>query len=141
MQPAPQFVLQINSMHYLLKTEPSVYSFQQLIDDRETIWDGVTNAQALIHLRAMHKADKLVIYHTGDERRAAGTAHVLSADAADPKVPLVRIAAGKAIAGSVTLARIKLSPLFAESPLVRQGRLSVVPLTPEQYRALVSGAL
>jgi predicted RNA-binding protein with PUA-like domain len=126
-------------MHYLLKTEPSVYSFQQLLDDRETIWNGVTNAQALIHLRAMRKGDKLVIYHTGDERRAAGTAQVLSVDAADPKVPLVRIAAGKAIADSVTLARIKLSPLFAESPLVRQGRLSVVPLTPEQYRALISG--
>jgi predicted RNA-binding protein with PUA-like domain len=134
-------VLQIKPMYYLLKTEPTVYSFEQLKHDRETIWDGVTNPQAVKHLREMHKGDKLVIYHTGDERRAAGTAHVLSADAADPKVPLVRIAAGKAIAGSVTLARIKLSPLFAESPLVRQGRLSVVPLTPEQYRALVSGAL
>lgn len=128
-------------MYYLLKTEPAVYSFQQLQQERETVWDGVTNAQAVKILREMHKGAKLVIYHTGDERRAVGTAHVLSVDASDPKVPLVSIAVGKAIAHPVTLADIKASALFADSPLLRQGRLSVVPLTEAQYQALISGDL
>ena len=128
-------------MHYLLKTEPTVYSFQQLQHDGETLWDGVTNPAAVKHLREMHKGDKLIIYHTGQQRCAAGTARVVSADASDPKHPLVRIAAGKAIAHPVTLSQIKLSALFAESPLLRQGRLSVVPLSPAQYRALLSAAL
>jgi len=128
-------------MYYLLKTEPAVYSFQQLQAERETVWDGVTNPQAVKNLREMHKGDKLVIYHTGEERRAVGSAHVLSVDASDPKVPVVKIAADKAIAHPVTLADIKESALFADSPLLRQGRLSVVPLTEAQYRALVSGEL
>jgi predicted RNA-binding protein with PUA-like domain len=128
-------------MYYLLKTEPDVYSFQQLQNEGETVWDGVTNPQAVKHLREMHKGDKLVIYHTGDERRAVGIAHVLSVDASDPKVPLVTIAADKAIAHSVALADIKQSALFSDSPLLRQGRLSVVPLTEVQHRALLSGEL
>jgi predicted RNA-binding protein with PUA-like domain len=128
-------------MFYLLKTEPTVYSFQQLQQDRQTVWDGVANPQAVKNLREMRKDAKLVIYHTGDERRAVGTAHVLSVDASDPKVPLVTIAAGKPIAHPVTLADIKASALFADSPLLRQGRLSVVPLTEAQYRALISGEL
>lgn len=128
-------------MYYLLKTEPAVYSFQQLQAERETVWDGVTNPQAVKNLREMRKGTKLIIYHTGEERRAVGSAHVLSVDASDPKVPLVTIAAGKAIAHPVTLADIKESALFADSPLLRQGRLSVVPLTEEQYRALLSGEL
>lgn len=126
-------------MYYLLKTEPTVYSFAQLQSDRETVWDGVTNAAAVKHLREMHKGDKLIIYHTGDERRAVGSAQVLSVDATDPKVPLVRIAAGKAIAHPVDLARIKQGTLFATSPLLRQGRLSVVPLTDAQFEALLRG--
>ncbi len=128
-------------MFYLLKTEPAVYSFAQLQNERETIWDGVTNPQAVKYLREMHKGDKLIIYHTGDERRAMGTATVLSVDAADPKVPLVRIKVGKAIARPSTLDDIKQSKLFAASPLVRQGRLSVVPLTSQQFDALVDGKL
>jgi predicted RNA-binding protein with PUA-like domain len=128
-------------MYYLLKTEPTVYSFAQLQADRETVWDGVTNPAAVKHLREMHKGDKLIIYHTGDERRAVGSAHVLSVDATDPKVPLVRIAAGKAIAHPVDLASIKLSTLFATSPLLRQGRLSVVPLTEAQFEELLAGGL
>lgn len=128
-------------MYYLLKTEPTVYSFEQLKQDHETVWDGVTNPAAVKHLREMKKGDKLVLYHTGDERRAVGTAHVLSADASDPKVPLVKIAAGKALANPVPLADIKQSAWFADSPLLRQGRLSVVPLTEAQYQALLSGEL
>lgn len=128
-------------MFYLLKTEPEVYSFAQLQKDRETIWDGVANPAAVKHLREMPKGSRLIIYHTGDERRAVGTARVLSVDAADPKVPLVRIAAGKPLANPVALSDIKQSKLFAASPLLRQGRLSVVPLSEEQYEALVSGKL
>ena len=128
-------------MYYLLKTEPTVYSFEQLKQDRETVWDGVTNPAAVKHLREMHKGDHLIIYHTGDERRAVGTARVLSVDAADPKVPLVRIAVAKAIANPADLASMKKSKLFTTSPLLNQGRLSVVPLTEAQYEALVNGKL
>jgi predicted RNA-binding protein with PUA-like domain len=125
-------------MHYLLKTEPSVYSFANLQRDQSTIWDGVTNPVAVKNLRGMQKGDKLVIYHTGDEKSAVGTASVESVDATDPKVPKVRIKAGKAIAKPVTLAEIKANKLFAQSPLLHQGRLSVVPLTSEQYAWLTS---
>src|SRR5215472_9038595 len=120
-------------MHYLLKTEPSVYSFSDLQREKSTIWDGVTNPVAVRNLRNMQKGDKLIIYHTGDEKRAAGTATVESVDASDPKVPKVRIKAGKLIPHAVTLAEIKTSELFGGSALVRQGRLSVVPLSKEQY--------
>jgi predicted RNA-binding protein with PUA-like domain len=128
-------------MFYLLKTEPDVYSFAQLQAERETIWDGVTNPQAVKYLREMHKGDRLVIYHTGDERRAVGTATVLSVDATDPKLPLVRIRVGRAIASPSTLADIKQNKLYAASPLLKQGRLSVVPLTQQQFDALVEGKL
>jgi predicted RNA-binding protein with PUA-like domain len=141
MQTRLQIVLQINPMYYLLKTEPTVYSFEHLQHDRETVWDGVTNPQAVKHLREMHKGDKLVIYHTGDERRAIGTAHVLSVDVSNPKVPLAKIAAEKPIAHPVALADIKQSALFTDSPLLRIGRLSVVPLTEAQYQALLTGEL
>src|SRR5712692_4633137 len=123
-------------MHYLLKTESSVYSFADLQRDQSTIWDGVTNPVAVKNLRGMQKGDHLVIYHTGDEKSAVGTATVESVDATDPKVPKVRIKAGKPIAKPVRLAEIKTSKLFADSALVRQGRLSVVPLTSEQYEWL-----
>ncbi len=139
--PRTIFISRTIAMHYLLKSESAVYSFQQLQKDRKTVWDGVTNPQAVKHLREMHKGDKLVIYHTGEERRAVGTAHVLSVDASDPKVPLVTIAVGKPLAHPVALADIKQSALFSDSPLLRQGRLSVVPLTEAQYKALLSGEL
>ena len=123
-------------MYYLLKTEPSAYSFADLQRDQTTIWDGVTNPVAVKHLREMPTGAKLVLYHTGDERQAIGTATVESVDASDPRNPKVRIKAGKKIAKPVTLAEIKSNKLFKESPLVRQGRLSVVPLTPEQFEFL-----
>lgn len=124
-------------MDYLLKTEPSVYSFADLQRDKNTIWDGVTNPVAVKHLREMKAGDGLVIYHTGDEKRAVGTASVVSVDANDPKVPLVKIKEGKSIANPKTLAEVKASKVFADSPLVRQGRLSVVPLSKEQWKFLV----
>ena len=120
-------------MAYLLKTEPEKYSFSNLQKDGETVWDGVTNPTAVKHLREMKAGDKLVIYHTGDERQAVGTATVKHVDVTDPKIPLVRIKAGKALKTPHTLAAIKAESLFTDSPLVRQGRLSVVPLTDDQY--------
>jgi predicted RNA-binding protein with PUA-like domain len=123
-------------MDYLLKTEPSVYSFENLAQEKDTVWDGVTNPVAVRHLREMKSGDRLVIYHTGDEKSAVGTASVVSVDASDPKTPLVRIKAGKAIKTPKDLAEIKAHKLFADSPLVRQGRLSVVPLSAAQYEFL-----
>ena len=124
-------------MDYLLKTEPSTYSFADLQRENTTIWDGVSNPVALKNLRGMKPGERLVIYHTGDEKSAVGTAEVVSVDASDVKTPLVKIKAGKAIATAKTLAEIKTQKLFADSALVRQGRLSVVPLTDGQYEYLV----
>lgn len=123
-------------MDYLLKTEPTVYSFADLEREKQTIWDGVTNPTAVKHLREMKPGERLVIYHTGDEKSAVGTATVVSVDASDPKTPAVKIKVGKAITKPLTLAEIKANSLFADSPLVRQGRLSVVPLTAAQYKRL-----
>jgi predicted RNA-binding protein with PUA-like domain len=122
---------------YLLTSEPEVYSFADLEKESETLWDGVTNPVAVRHLREMKSGDKLVIYHTGDERRAVGTATVTAVDTSDAKTPKVRIKAGKALKEPHTLADIKAHKLFADSPLVKQGRLSVVPLTAAQYEWLV----
>ena len=126
-------------MYYLLKTEASTYSFADLVKDKQTVWDGVSNPVALRHLREMSAGAKLVIYHTGDQKRAVGTATVVKVDAKDPRDPRVTIKADKPIARPRTLAEIKASKAFKDSPLVRQGRLSVVPLTEEQYRLLVGG--
>ena len=123
-------------MPHLLKTEPTVYSFADLQRENTTIWDGVTNPAAVKHLREMKPGEHLVIYHTGDEKSAVGTATVVSVDASDPKNPQVRIKVGKPLAKPVTLAEIKANKLFADSPLVRQGRLSVVPLTDAQHEFL-----
>jgi predicted RNA-binding protein with PUA-like domain len=123
-------------MPHLLKTEPEAYSFADLERDSETIWDGVTNPTAVTHLREMKPGEKLIIYHTGDERRAVGIAAVMNVDAKDPKTPQVRIKAGRAIKNPRSLSDIKQHKLFADSPLVKQGRLSVVPLTAEQYEWL-----
>lgn len=125
-------------MDYLLKTEPSVYSFADLERDKATIWDGVTNPTAVKHLRGMKPGERLVIYHTGDEKSAVGTASVVTVDASDAKTPQVKIKVGKPIANPRTLAEIKANRLFADSPLVRQGRLSVVPLSAAQFSWIAS---
>ena len=122
--------------HFLLKTEPSEYSFAKLQSDKSTVWDGVHNPVALKNLGSMKSGDKLVVYHTGDEKAAVGTATVVSVDASNPKNPQVEIKAGKPLAKPVSLAEIKSKKLFADSPLVRIGRLSVVPLTEAQYKSL-----
>jgi len=123
-------------MPYLLKTEPEAYSFTNLQRDQETIWDGVTNPVAVRNLLGMKPGDHLVIYHTGDERTAVGTATVVSVQV-EGKTPIVKIRVGSALAQPRTLAEMKAHKLFADSPLVRQGRLSVVPLTQQQYDWIV----
>ena len=125
--------------YYLLKTEPTEYSFADLTKDRETEWDGVSNPTAVKNLRERKPGARLIIYETGDTRSAVGTATVVSVDAKDPKKPVVKIKAGKALAKVVSLEEIKKEKIFKESLLVRIGRLSVVPLTEEQYEFLVGG--
>jgi predicted RNA-binding protein with PUA-like domain len=122
---------------FLFKSEPEVYSFDDFLRDRETIWDGVTNPTAVKHLREMKPGTKWIFYHTGDERTAVGAGTVVSVDASDPKVPIVRVKAGKRLKQPKTLAEIKAEPIFAKSPLVLIGRLSVVPLTAEQWNWFV----
>ena len=121
---------------FLLKTEPSDFSFAALQRARKTVWDGVSNPVALKHLRSMQPGDQLIIYETGDQKSAVGTAKVLSVDPSDFRNPRVEIEAGKTLRQAVPLSVIKANKIFSESPLVRQGRLSVVPLTAAQYRAL-----
>jgi predicted RNA-binding protein with PUA-like domain len=124
---------------YLLKTEPTEYSFADLVKDGETEWDGVSNPVAVRNLGQMAPGTRLVIYETGDLKSAVGTATVVSVDAKDPKKPRVSVKAGKKLAKAVSLAEIKANKIFKESPLVRMGRLSVVPLTKEQYEFLLKG--
>ncbi len=100
--------------YFLLKTEPDVYSFDNFLRDQETTWDGVTNPTAVKHLREMKAGTKWIFYHTGDERTAVGTGTVVSVDPTDPKVPIVRVKAGKRLKHPRTLAEIKAEPLFAK---------------------------
>ncbi len=124
------------SSHYLLKTEPSEYSFADLQRDKVTVWDGVSNPTAVKNLREMSPGARLIIYETGDRRTAIGTAAVVSVDASDPKNPAVKIKAGRPLANPVTLEQIKSNKLFKDSLLLKIGRLSVVPLTEAQYKFL-----
>jgi predicted RNA-binding protein with PUA-like domain len=123
--------------HFLLKTEPTAYSFADLQRDKATVWDGVHNPVALRNLASMKAGDLLIVYETGEHKSAVGTATVVAVDLADPKNPQMELKAGKPLAKPVSLAEIKANKLFVDSPLVRQGRLSVVPLTAVQYKALV----
>lgn len=123
---------------FLFKTEPDVYSFDDFLRDQETIWDGVTNPTAVKHLREMKPGTKWIFYHTGEERTAVGTCTVLSVDPSDPKVPVVRVKVGKRLKTPKPLSAIKAEAIFAGSPLVVIGRLSVVPLTEEQWQWFVA---
>lgn len=123
--------------YYLLKTEPSEYSFADLQRDGQTVWDGVTNPTAVKHLREMQPGARIIIYETGDMKSAVGTGRVVSVDATDPRKPQMEIKAGKTLAKPVSLAEIKKNKIFRDSPLVKIGRLSVVPLTKEQFEALL----
>ena len=118
---------------FLFKTEPEAYSFDDFLRDKETVWDGVTNPTAVKNLREMKAGTQWIFYHTGDERTAVGTGTVVSVDSSNPKTPIVRVKAGKRLKSPKTLAAIKAEKLFADSPLVLIGRLSVVPLTEAQW--------
>lgn len=127
--------------HWLLKTEPSTYSWDHLVRERTAVWDGVTNPVALRNLAAMKPGDDALIYHTGDEKAVVGLARVTKAaypdpKAKDPKLLVVELSPVKPLAKHVTLAQIKADPTLQDSALVRQGRLSVVSLTGEQFRRL-----
>lgn len=127
--------------YWLLKTEPSTYSWEELVAERETRWDGVTAPAALQHIRSMKEGDRAVIYHSGDVRAAVGLAEVTTAPYADPesdseKHAVIDVRALHALKRPIGLAEVKADPLFAESPLVRISRLSVVPLTQEQFNRL-----
>jgi predicted RNA-binding protein with PUA-like domain len=126
-------------MPYLLKTEPDKYSFDDLLRDGETTWDGISNNQALLTLRNMKKGEKLVIYHSNVGKAAVGTAKVVSVDAIDPRNPVVRIKPVKRLKRERPLAEIREAPVFQGSILFRQFRLSVVPITDEQYDWLTLG--
>ena len=125
-------------MPYLLKTEPTKYSFDDLLKDGETTWDGISNPQALLNLRSMKAGEKLVIYHSNQGKAAVGTAKAVSVDATDPKNPQVRIQPLKRLKREKTLAEMREAPVFQGSLLFRQFRLSVVPLTQGQYDWLVA---
>jgi len=127
--------------HWLLKTEPSTYSWDDLVREKTAVWDGVSNPVALRNLAAMKPGDDALIYHTGDEKAVVGLARVTKAaypdpKARDPKLLVVELAPVKPVTRQVTLTEIKADLLFRDSPLVRQGRLSVVPLTDDQFARL-----
>jgi len=128
-------------MPYLLKSEPDKYSYDDLLHDGETTWDGIKNPQALITLRNMKKGEVCVIYHSNVGKAAIGTAKVVSVTYSpdDPKTPLVRLKAGKRLKREKTLAEMREAAVFKGSLLFRQFRLSVVPLTDDQYDWLLHG--
>ena len=123
---------------FLFKSEPDVYSFDDFLRDKETVWDGVTNPTGVKHLREMKAGTKWIFYHTGDERTPVGTATVTSVDPSDPKVPVVRVKVGKRLKHPKSLPAIKAEKIFAGSPLILIGRLSIVPLTAEQWDWLLA---
>jgi predicted RNA-binding protein with PUA-like domain len=127
---------------WLVKTEPGEYSYEDLKEAKRATWDGVANPVAVKNIRSMKVGDRIVVYHTGGERAAVGLARVASAprdDSKNPKLSVVELEAGKPLPRPIPLEAIKSSPLFSDSPLVRIGRLSVVPLTAAQYAFLVGG--
>ncbi|MBC8078530.1 MAG: EVE domain-containing protein [Chloroflexales bacterium] len=131
------------SSYWLLKTEPDVYSFADLLRDGATRWDGVANNAALKHMRAMRPGDEALIYHTGDERRAVGLAEITSAAYADPlagdeRLVVVDVRALRRLPQPVTLAAIKADAFFAGFALVREPRLSVVPVSAAQWQRLLA---
>jgi predicted RNA-binding protein with PUA-like domain len=129
--------------HWVLKTEPSEYGFPDLVRDRRTRWEGVSNPVALKHLRSMLEGDDALIYHTGNEKALIGVARVASApyaDPANPKLVVVDVEPVRPLPRAVTLAEIKAEPAFAELGLVRVPRLSVVPVEPAQWKRLLAMA-
>ena len=128
-------------MNWLFKEEPANYSFDELVKDTRTVWSGVKNPLAQKHLRSVKRGERIFYYHTGDEKAVVGTAEVVREAYPDPKYPegkllVIDIEARGRLARPVTLAEIKALGEFRTSPLVKQGRLSVVPLTAPQWKAI-----
>ncbi len=129
--------------YWLVKTEPDVYSWDMFVADRTTHWDGVRNYAARNHMQAMKKGDVVVFYHTGDERQAVGLATVVKEAYQDPTTDeqawvCVDLKAGKKLKQPITLAQIKADPILRNTALVRIGRLSVLPLTEQEYLQFIS---
>jgi len=130
---------------WLLKTEPSEFSYDDLEREGRAVWDGVANPVALRNLRSMKAGERAIVYHTGDERAAVGVAKLLGEAYPDPakrnpKLVVVDLEPLGRLPRPVTLGELKMMPVFRDSPLVRQGRLSVVPLSAEQWNALEEAA-
>ena len=126
---------------WLFKTEPSVYSFQQLQKDKKTMWDGVKNNLALKNLKDINKGDEILIYHTGDEKAAVGIARALGGAYPDPsqknpRMLVVDIEAVKPLPRPVTLAEVKANKKLANFDLVRLSRLSIMKVSDEQWDAM-----
>lgn len=129
--------------YFLLKTEPSVYSFDDLMRDKATVWDGVTNFAALKHMRSMHKGDNAFIYHSGDEKQVVGIAKIISEPRPDPKanddkIVVVDVQAVQKLKKPVPLSVIKSKKEFKNFPLVRIPRLSVMPVPKELWDVILS---
>ena len=127
---------------FLVKTEPSTYSFADLQRDKRTVWDGVSNPVALKHLATIRQGDTVVVYHTGDEKAAVGLAKAASDPYPDPKLkdakrPVVELEADQPLPAPVTLAQVKADAALAGSDLARLPRLSVMPLTEAQFQKLL----
>lgn len=130
---------------WILKTDADTYPFDQLERERRTVWDGVSNALALKHIRTMARGDRLLIYHSGGEKAIVGLARVVSAPYADPKakdagLTVVEVEAGPRLPHPVSLATIKSDPAFRDLALVRMPRLSVVPVSPTLWNRLLEMA-
>jgi predicted RNA-binding protein with PUA-like domain len=127
--------------HWLLKTDPDTYALADLQREGRTRWDGVANPVAVRHLRSMRSGDRAFIYHTGKDKAIVGLARIVSdgyADPRDSKLAVVDLEFERPVPTPIPLGMIKADPAFADSPLVKQGRLSVVPLSPAQWNRLVT---
>lgn len=127
---------------WIVKSEPTAYAWEDLARDGVAVWDGVRNAQALIHLRAMRPGDRVLIYHSGDQKALVGLARVERGPypdpaAGDPKLVVVDLVPDRALPRPVTLAAIKASGRFGDLGLVRQSRLSVMPVSAADWKALL----
>ena len=128
--------------HWLIKSEPSAYAWEQLVKDKRTSWTGVRNPQASLNLKAMKAGDLCFFYHSNEGKEIVGIAKVLKAAYPDPtdkagKAATVDVAPVEPIKQTVTLAAIKADPKFKDFGLVRQSRLSVVPVSDEHWKLIV----
>jgi predicted RNA-binding protein with PUA-like domain len=135
-------VLEFIMSYWLLKTEPDCYNWSDLQRDKKTIWDGVSNALALKHIRTMKKNDLAIIYHTGDERAAVGIARIVSNPYPDPKeddekLVVIDLKPVKPLKQPVTLSDFKADPAFQGWDLLRISRLSVVPVPEPMWNRLL----